>query len=169
MTRFLSRLLVYVLYLHAAAARAASLDTLLQPVAMAFRVASLMQKAPKSWSQAGARLLGTAASAPAEVVVVGSNIIDMTAYTPRLPQLGETVLGHQFQRGFGGKVCLALGAVVWNLLNTESGRVTLFCARWCGRGCVTGFRFISLGSTGCQPVRPSRNAGCANRHGDDGR
>lgn len=37
------------------------------------------------------------------VVVVGSCMIDMIAYTPRLPKLGETIHGTAFKQGFGGK------------------------------------------------------------------
>ncbi|KAH8396244.1 hypothetical protein KR222_006087 [Zaprionus bogoriensis] len=38
-----------------------------------------------------------------EVLVFGSAIIDFICYTPRLPQAGETLHGHKFQTGFGGK------------------------------------------------------------------
>ncbi|KAH8386980.1 hypothetical protein KR093_003815 [Drosophila rubida] len=42
-------------------------------------------------------------SAPLEVLVFGSAIIDFICYTPRLPAAGETLHGHKFQRGYGGK------------------------------------------------------------------
>ncbi|KAH8270724.1 hypothetical protein KR044_012693 [Drosophila immigrans] len=38
-----------------------------------------------------------------EVLVFGSAIIDFICYTPRLPAAGETLHGHKFERGFGGK------------------------------------------------------------------
>ncbi|KAH8400099.1 hypothetical protein KR215_007080 [Drosophila sulfurigaster] len=38
-----------------------------------------------------------------EVLVFGSAIIDFICYTPRLPAAGETLHGHKFQRGYGGK------------------------------------------------------------------
>ncbi|ALC49981.1 CG13369 [Drosophila busckii] len=38
-----------------------------------------------------------------EVLVFGSAIIDFICYTPRLPKAGETLHGHKFQTGFGGK------------------------------------------------------------------
>ena len=81
-----------------------------QPVAMlTSRAASLRLSAMKTAQMTvgpSVRGLSTAvgASSGAEVVVVGSNIIDMTAYTPRLPARGETILGTEFQTGFGGKV-----------------------------------------------------------------
>jgi ribokinase len=37
------------------------------------------------------------------IVVVGSCMIDMTSYLPRLPGPGETLLGGSFALGFGGK------------------------------------------------------------------
>ena len=37
------------------------------------------------------------------VVVVGSMNVDLVAYTKRVPNPGETVIGERFQMGFGGK------------------------------------------------------------------
>jgi ribokinase len=38
-----------------------------------------------------------------KICVAGTSNIDLIAYTPRLPNLGETVLGSNFHMGFGGK------------------------------------------------------------------
>jgi ribokinase len=38
-----------------------------------------------------------------KICVVGASNIDLIAYAPRLPKLGETVAGSNFQMGFGGK------------------------------------------------------------------
>jgi ribokinase len=38
-----------------------------------------------------------------KICVVGASNIDLIAYAPRLPKLGETVVGSNFQMGFGGK------------------------------------------------------------------
>ncbi|XP_030378763.1 ribokinase-like [Scaptodrosophila lebanonensis] len=38
-----------------------------------------------------------------DVLVFGSAIIDFVCYTPRLPKAGETLHGHNFQTGYGGK------------------------------------------------------------------
>jgi ribokinase len=38
-----------------------------------------------------------------EIVVVGSTMIDMIAYTQKVPSAGETVIGDSFSLGFGGK------------------------------------------------------------------
>lgn len=46
--------------------------------------------------------MGTEARTP-RVCVVGSSIIDLVAYAPRLPHLGETLPGSRFDTGFGGK------------------------------------------------------------------
>lgn len=37
------------------------------------------------------------------IVVVGSTMIDMIAYSQKIPQAGETVIGDSFSLGFGGK------------------------------------------------------------------
>ncbi len=37
------------------------------------------------------------------VVVVGSTMIDLISYLPRVPEVGETVVGDSFQMTFGGK------------------------------------------------------------------
>ncbi|XP_030568617.1 ribokinase [Drosophila novamexicana] len=42
-------------------------------------------------------------SEPLDVLVFGSAIIDFICYAPRLPKPGETLHGHKFQTGFGGK------------------------------------------------------------------
>ncbi len=38
-----------------------------------------------------------------KICVVGASNIDLIAYAPRLPKLGETVVGSNFKTGFGGK------------------------------------------------------------------
>ena len=38
-----------------------------------------------------------------QVVVIGASVIDLVAYCPHMPAVGETVLGTDFQSGFGGK------------------------------------------------------------------
>jgi ribokinase len=38
-----------------------------------------------------------------EVVIVGSCMTDLVSYVPRLPKPGETIRGHSFNQGFGGK------------------------------------------------------------------
>lgn len=37
------------------------------------------------------------------LTVVGSTMIDLVAYTARVPERGETVVGERFAQGFGGK------------------------------------------------------------------
>ncbi len=39
----------------------------------------------------------------ASICVVGSSNIDLIAQVPRLPRLGETMVGHSFHLGYGGK------------------------------------------------------------------
>jgi len=40
---------------------------------------------------------------PPRICVVGSSNIDLVSRVPRLPRLGETIVGHSFHMGFGGK------------------------------------------------------------------
>ena len=40
---------------------------------------------------------------PARICVVGSSNIDLISQVPRLPKLGETMVGHSFHLGYGGK------------------------------------------------------------------
>jgi len=38
-----------------------------------------------------------------KICVVGSCMIDLISRVPRLPKLGETMFGHEFHMGYGGK------------------------------------------------------------------
>lgn len=55
----------------------------------------------------------------ARIVVIGSTMIDMISYVPRVPDAGETLIGDHFALGFGGKganqavMARRLGAHVW--------------------------------------------------------
>src|SRR5512133_3622 len=40
---------------------------------------------------------------PPRICVVGSSNIDLISKVPRLPKLGETMIGHSFHLGYGGK------------------------------------------------------------------
>ena len=42
-------------------------------------------------------------SKESHIVIVGSTMIDMVAYTDRVPEAGETIIGNKFATGFGGK------------------------------------------------------------------
>jgi ribokinase len=42
-------------------------------------------------------------SKESHIVIVGSTMIDMVAYTNRVPAAGETIIGNKFVTGFGGK------------------------------------------------------------------
>ncbi|MEV4619107.1 ribokinase [Asanoa sp. NPDC049573] len=55
----------------------------------------------------------------ASIVVIGSTMMDMISYMPRIPDAGETLFGDRFALGFGGKganqavMARRLGADVW--------------------------------------------------------
>jgi len=44
-----------------------------------------------------------ASATPGHIAVVGSTNLDLIAYTPRIPEPGETIIGDRFVMGFGGK------------------------------------------------------------------
>lgn len=56
------------------------------------------------------------------IIVVGSNNIDLTTYLGRTPGKGETVIGRNFQQGFGGKG--SNQAVMAKLLGAEVSIIT---------------------------------------------
>ena len=55
------------------------------------------------------------------LTVVGSTMIDQIAYTERMPERGETVIGNRFAQGFGGKG--ANQAVMARLMGAEVAMV----------------------------------------------
>jgi ribokinase len=57
-----------------------------------------------------------------DIVVVGSNMIDLLAKIPHLPKIGETIVGDHFHLGFGGKG--ANQAVMARMLGAKVGMVT---------------------------------------------
>ncbi|HUG75339.1 MAG TPA: ribokinase [Acidimicrobiia bacterium] len=58
---------------------------------------------------------------PPRIAVVGSTNIDLVAYTSRVPDAGETIIGERFAMGFGGKG--ANQAVMARLLGAEVAMV----------------------------------------------
>jgi ribokinase len=56
-----------------------------------------------------------------KIVVVGSTMIDLIAFTDRVPDAGETLVGERFQMGFGGKG--ANQAVMASLLGADVAMV----------------------------------------------
>ena len=63
----------------------------------------------------------TSAINPPKIAVVGSTMIDLVAYTSRVPDSGETLVGESFQMGFGGKG--ANQAVMARLLGADVAMV----------------------------------------------
>ncbi len=80
------------------------------------------------------------AGAP-RVIVVGSTMMDLVAYTDRAPGAGETVVGSSFQTGFGGKG--ANQAVMARLLGAEVSMVC--CVGDDGYGAETLRNFAERG------------------------
>jgi ribokinase len=64
----------------------------------------------------------TVGAARPAVAVVGSTMIDLVAYTKRIPGPGETLIGDRFEMGFGGKG--ANQAVMARLLGADVAMIT---------------------------------------------
>ncbi|MCY4102723.1 MAG: ribokinase [bacterium] len=80
------------------------------------------------------------AAAP-RIMIVGSTMMDLMAYTDRVPEAGETVLGSSFQVGFGGKG--ANQAIMARLLGAEVSMVC--CVGTDGYGAETLQNFADRG------------------------
>jgi ribokinase len=76
------------------------------------------------------------ASSP-RLVVIGSTMIDLSAYTTRIPAPGETVVGERFTMGFGGKG--ANQAVMASLLGAEVAMVNCLGDDMYGRLTIENF------------------------------
>jgi len=112
-----------------------------------------------------------------EVVVVGSCNMDLIAYAPRLPKVGETIHGNKFVTGFGGKganQCVAsskLGAItamVGKLGQDDYGKSYMQNFQECGvltdyvtytHDACTGVAPITVGEDGnnCIVIIPGAN------------
>jgi ribokinase len=118
------------------------------------------------------------------LTVVGSTMIDLIAYAPRMPERGETVVGSRFAQGFGGKganqavMARLMGARVTmvNSLGDDSyGEQTL--ANFARYGIDTSHIRRVPGSSGVAPIWvepdganriiivPGANAGLRPEHG----
>ncbi|GAC1563797.1 MAG: ribokinase [Herpetosiphon sp.] len=96
----------------------------------------------------------------ARICVVGSAMIDLVAYVPRLPKTGETMAGTSFKQGFGGKgsnqavTAARLGAsvtMVVKLGDDDFGRSIIENYR--RQGIDTRFVFFEPGhSSGVAPI-----------------
>lgn len=98
-------------------------------------------------------------SKPGAIVVVGSTMIDMIAYTQQVPGAGETVVGDRFVTGFGGKganqamSAQRFGARVYmvNTVGTDSfGDETI--ANFQRHGIDTTFVTKADGASGVAPI-----------------
>ena len=76
------------------------------------------------------------------ICVVGASLIDLIAYVPRLPALGETLHGHEFRTGFGGKG--ANQAVMAARLGAHVSIVTRVGDDSFGNGMLDNFRSCGI-------------------------
>ena len=85
------------------------------------------------------------AARPPRICVVGSSNIDLISRVPRLPKLGETLIGHSFHLGYGGKganqaaMAAKLGAGV--TMVTKLGRDVF------GDGTLRNYRELGIDTT----------------------
>lgn len=96
---------------------------------------------------------------PLRIAVVGSTMIDLVAYAPRMPGPGETIVGDRFQMGFGGKganqavMARNFGAEVW-MVNCvgDDAYGTMARDNLSERGVDTTFVHQVPGSSGVAPI-----------------
>jgi ribokinase len=84
-------------------------------------------------------------SAPARICVVGSSNIDLISKVPRLPRLGETMVGHSFHLGYGGKG--ANQAVMAARLGARVTMVTKLGRDVFGQGTLENYRAQGIDTT----------------------
>ncbi len=75
---------------------------------------------------------------PPRICVVGSSNIDLISKVPRLPKLGETMIGHSFHLGYGGKG--ANQAVMAAKLGAQVTMVTRLGRDVFGEGTLRNYR-----------------------------
>jgi ribokinase len=80
-----------------------------------------------------------------KICVVGSSNIDLIARVPRLPKLGETLVGHSFHLGYGGKG--ANQAVMAAKLGAQVTMVTKVGRDVFGEGTVRNYRENGIETT----------------------
>ena len=94
-----------------------------------------------------------------DIVVVGSANIDLIAYTRRVPEAGETVVGDRFKMGFGGKG--ANQAVMARLLGSEVHMICclgddpygqMYLDNFAEYGVDVSHVHVTSGSTGVAPI-----------------
>jgi ribokinase len=79
------------------------------------------------------------------ICVVGSSNIDLISKVPRLPKLGETLIGHAFQMGYGGKG--ANQAVMAAKLGAQVSMVTKLGRDVFGNGYLENYREQGIDTT----------------------
>lgn len=80
-----------------------------------------------------------------KICVVGSSNIDLISQVPRLPKLGETLVGHRFQMGYGGKG--ANQAVMAAKLGARVSMVTKVGRDVFGEGTLKNYREQGIDTT----------------------
>ena len=79
------------------------------------------------------------------VTVVGSTMIDLVAYTSRVPERGETIVGERFVQGFGGKG--ANQAVMASLLGARVSMVNAVGDDGYGAETIANFERYGIDTT----------------------
>ena len=82
---------------------------------------------------------------PPKICVVGSSNLDLISKVPRLPKLGETLIGHSFHMGYGGKG--ANQAVMAAKLGAQVTMVTKLGRDVFGEGTLKNYREQGIDTT----------------------
>jgi ribokinase len=80
-----------------------------------------------------------------KICVVGSSMIDLISKVPRLPKLGETLVGHSFHLGYGGKG--ANQAVMAAKLGAQVTMVNKVGRDVFGEGTLRNYRELGIDTT----------------------
>jgi ribokinase len=82
----------------------------------------------------------------AKICVVGASNMDLISYVPRLPKIGETLLGSKFSMGFGGKG--ANQAVMAAKLGGEVAMITKLGEDTFGKDTLENFKHFGMDTNG---------------------
>jgi ribokinase len=82
----------------------------------------------------------------AKICVVGASNMDLISYVPRLPQIGETLLGSKFSMGFGGKG--ANQAVMAAKLGGDVAMITKLGEDTFGKDTLENFKHFGIDTRG---------------------
>ena len=131
-----------------------------------FRISSILRRPRPSLHGSH---FSTKAQVKHDVVVIGASVMDLVAYAPHFPAKGETVLGSDFQSGFGGKG--ANQAVAASRCGASVSMISKVGDDLFGRDTLKNFASNGIDTTHTGVCTRGRPTGCApivvDRNGDN--